>query len=110
MGEIVRHEKKISMKVENYDDDEPEPPTGWQWLGGCCIGAALGAVGAPLAFLLLLCVIGFFTPDDNAEGSPLWILLCVPLGAIMGAIGFPMARLIFVLLRAKIRRRRTNRR
>ena len=91
-------------------DDEPEPPTGWQWLGGCCIGALLGAVGTPLAFLLLLCVIGFFAPDGDADGGPFWLLLCVPLGAFTGAIGFPIARLIFVLLRTKIRRHRHERR
>lgn len=95
------------MNSETFDD-EPEPPTGWQWLGGCCIGALLGAIGAPLAFLGLLGVLAYFDSggDSSAEGVPFFLLVSIPLGAIVGAICFPVARLIFVLLRAKIRRRK----
>ena len=92
-------------------DDEPEPPTGWQWLGGCCIGAVLGAIGAPLALVIFIWLTAYLQASSDAEGpSFLILLLLVPLGAIVGALGFPIARLIYVLLRAKVNRRRQKRR
>ena len=95
------------MKTDDY---ELEAPTGWQWIGGCFVGALLGAVGAPLAFLLLLCALALLAPGGDAQGALFWSLVSVPLGAIAGAIGFPPARLLFVVVRAKIRRGRKIRR
>ncbi len=90
-------------------DEELEPPTGWQWLGGCLVGAVLGALGAPLALLLLFGLLAYFDPDGNAEAAPLLLLICVPLGAILGALCAPFLFVVSSFVQAKIRRTRAGR-
>ncbi len=81
------------------------------WLGGCFTGCLLGAVGGPIAFVLLLFLQDWLVPNtdpDAGDGVLFWLVLSVPAGAIGGAIVFPIARELVGLAVEEIKYRRNR--
>lgn len=102
--EAAAAKSNMTRRIEAPEEsDEKHPLT--SWLGGCFTGCLLGAVGGPLAFLLLVFVLAWLTPDGDAEGSPFFFILSIPFGAIVGAVAFPIGRELVALLLAEIKYR-----
>jgi hypothetical protein len=69
---------------------------------GCGTGCCLGAISAPFLFFLFLEVLYRVAGDFNAEGVPFFMVMSVPLGAIVGAALYPISRTLLLLFIAKI--------
>lgn len=81
------------MNEENEKEHEPS------WLSSCFAGCCLGAVGAPILFILLMVTLYFVAGDFDAEGVPFFLIMSVPCGAISGAVLWPtVARCIRIFI------------